>query len=64
MTRTPAHHFLQPHENPLLVRGAVADTCIFILPSPELVMYDMQVGIVKQIENGPHFTDRGYLSHP
>ena len=28
-----------------------------------LVVYDMQVGIVKQIENGPQITDRGFLRH-
>jgi hypothetical protein len=25
------------------------------------VVYDMQVGIAKQIENGPQITDRGFL---
>jgi hypothetical protein len=30
---------------------------------PPLVVYDMQVGIVKQIENGPQIADRGFLRH-
>jgi hypothetical protein len=57
MTRMPAHHFLQPHKNPSLVRGGGGGYMHFILPPP-LVVYDMQVGIVKQIENGPQTTDK------
>ena len=38
----------------------MGDTCILSC-RPPLVVYDTQVGIVKQIENGPQITDRGFL---
>ena len=62
MTRLLHITFFNRTRNRRSSEAAVGDTCILSC-RPPLVVYDMQVGIVKQIENGPQITDRGVLRH-